>query len=208
MRVVGWSVGLLLVAGTAEAAEPRKPSSPWLPPGSQPYLRLETDATLTPGRWPTPAVGGEVAIAAGAPQLHGRFAAGAAATAPFRLANAGRVGTILETADVRLCSAAHRGAHRLRLCGGVAAGVMHLRWSGFARDGARQLPSVQAVGGGDYALALGSMLDVHAGVSFGAPMVGQQLVVRGESGAVGLRSGSVTTTFRVGIGLRLGERGA
>lgn len=203
--------GLAAVAGfsaTAQAAEPtaqaQRRADPWGVDTGTPYVRFEADGLAAPGTWATPAVGGEVAIIAGRPHVHARIGVGAAATSVFTVGDRGTVGTVVEASDIRLCSAAHRGIHRIRLCGGVQAGVMHLRWYGYAQPGRRDLPWAQAVVGGDYAFAIGRVVDLHAGVGVGLPFIRQQLVVQSGDATSVRRSGSYSSTFRLGLGFRLG----
>ncbi len=206
--VVGLTVllaGAPALAAESAESEVERRRDPWGVEGGGPYVRFEADGTATPGVWPNPSLGGDVAIVAGRPRLHARVAVGAAATPTFTLGERGKVGTVVETSDLRVCTAAHRWVHRVRLCGGFQAGVMHLRWGGFAEPGRRDLPWFSFVAGGDYALAMGRIVDLHAGVGFGVPVVGQELVTRTRDGARDVqRSGRVSSTFRIGLGFRLG----
>jgi hypothetical protein len=191
---------------SAEAAEPStaQASDPWGAQANTPYVRLELDGLGTPGVWPNPSLGGEAAIVAGRPTVHARIAVGAMGTPSFGLGRHGKVGTILETADLQGCTASHRGIHRVRLCAGMQAGVMHLRWANFEQPGRRQLPWVAAVGGGSYAIALGKVLDLHAGIGLGIPVVRPRLTTVSRDARDAEPSGFVFSTFRVGLGFRLG----
>lgn len=179
-------------------------SDPWGVSRNSAYVRLEADGLGTPGVWPNPSVGGEVAILAGRPNLHARIGVGAMATPTFTLGDRGKVGTVLETSDIEGCAASHHGVHRVRLCAGIQAGVMHLRWGGFAAPGRRDLPWVAAVGGGSYAIALGRVVDLHAGIGLGVPVVRPRLVTRSRGAIDVEQAGFVFSTFRLGIGFRLG----
>ncbi len=195
----------MTAASTARAAdEPVRRDDPWGVDRDAPYVRFEADATGSPGVWPNPSIGGDVAVVAGRPTLHARVGVGAMGTPSFTLGREGKVASIVETSDLRACTASHRGVHRLRLCGGMQAGVMHLRWNGFVEPGRRDLPWLAIVGGGDYSIAIGRVLDLHAGLGFGVPMVGQELVTRTRGGTDTQRSGVVFSTFRIGVGFRLG----
>ncbi len=179
-------------------------SDPWGVSRNSAYVRLEADGIGTPGIWPNPSVGGEVAILAGRPNLHARIGVGAKATPTFTLGDRGKVGTVLEASDIEGCAASHHRVHRVRLCAGLQAGVMHLRWAGFATPGRRDLPWLAAVGGGTYAIALGRVVDLHAGIGLGMPLVRPRLVTR-TRGAIDVeQAGFVFSTFRLGLGFRLG----
>lgn len=202
-------LGLALSATLANAVEPASNeqgrSDPWGLASSAPYVRFEGDGFASPGAWPNPSLGGDVAVVAGRPGLHGRFAVGAMGTPTFTLGERGKVGTIVETSDLRLCAAGHRSVHRVRLCGGMQAGVMHMRWLGFEEPGRRDLPWFSVVGGGDYAIAIGRVVDLHAGIGLGIPLVRHRLVTRTRGGELdGINSGPFSSTFRLGIGFRLG----
>lgn len=211
-RGLGLAVGLLgmgvLSSGVARAAEPDEARAerrdPWGVQSSGPYIRLELDGLASPGVWPHPSFGGEAAIVAGRPRVHARIGVGAMATPTFRLGRQGDVGTVLETSDIQGCAASHRGIHRVRLCGGMQAGVMHLRWSGFERPGRRDLPWVAAVGGASYGIALGRIVDVHAGIGLGVPVLRPRLVTQSRGATDTEPAGLVFSTFRVGLGFRLG----
>lgn len=216
-------VGAVVAVGSghAQAAEPGSPeagrspnsaaeqaqvdrSDPWGVARNSAYVRLEADGMGTPGVWPNPSLGGEVAILAGRPNLHARVGVGAMATPTFTLGDRGKVGTILETSDIEGCAASHHRVHRVRLCAGIQAGVMHLRWAGFEAPGRRDLPWLAAVGGGSYAIALGRVVDLHAGLGLGVPVLRPRLVTRSR-GALDVRqTGFVFSTFRLGLGFRLG----
>jgi len=179
-------------------------SDPWGVSRSLAYVRLEADGIGTPGVWPNPSLGGEMAIVAGRPNLHARIGVGATGTPTFTLGERGKVGTVLETSDIEGCAASHHRIHRVRLCAGLQAGVMHLRWGGFANPGRRDLPWLAAVGGGSYAIALGRVVDLHAGIGLGMPLVRPRLVTR-TRGAIDVeQAGFVFSTFRLGLGFRLG----
>lgn len=220
---MGWVAGAWagLISVPAMAAEPAPPveqpvvesspdpatvdrSDPWGVSRNSPYVRLEADGIGTPGVWPNPSLGGEVAILAGRPTLHARIAVGAMATPTFTLGDRGKVGTILETSDIEGCAASHHGVHRVRLCAGIQAGVMHLRWGGFATPGRRDLPWLAVVGGGSYGIALGRLLDIHAGIGLGTPVIRPRLVTRSRGAIDVEQAGFVFSTFRLGIGFRLG----
>jgi hypothetical protein len=166
------------------------------------YVRFEGDANALVGFLPTPMFGGQVAIAAGRPWIHARVGVGASAAPAFAL-GPGHVGAIVETADFRACGAAHRARHRFRLCAGGQAGVMHLRWIGYDVEGRRELPMLGGVLGGDYGIALGRLVDLHAGIDLSIPIVGAQLSARHPNGLDRMRTGSVATAFRLGLGFRL-----
>lgn len=204
--VVAMGSLVALASGAASAAEPDEVSNVdrWGVDTGAPYVRLEVDAIATPGVWPNPSLGGDLAILAGRPNVHARIGVGAMATPRFELGDRGGVGTVLETSDLEGCAASHRGIHRVRLCAGLQAGVMHLRWSGFAQPGRRDLPWVAGVGGASYGIALGRLLDLHAGIGLGVPVVRPRLVTRARSGVDIEPSGLVFSTFRVGLGFRLG----
>ena len=154
--------------------------------------------------WPNPSIGGDVAIVAGRPRLHARIGVGAMATPSFTLGDRGKVGSVLETSDLEGCAASHHGLHRVRLCAGMQAGVMHFRWSGFAEPGRRDLPWLAAVGGASYGIALGRIVDLHAGIGLGVPLLRPRLMTRTRDGIDLEPTGLVFSTFRVGIGFRLG----
>mgnify|MGYP000568751172 CR=1 FL=1 len=206
-------VGMLaLPSMDARAAEPTRRADsraesrrdPWGVGQPTPYVRLEADGIATPGVWPYPSLGGDVAILAGRPGVHARIGVGALATPSFSLGDRGRVGTVLETSDLEGCAASHHRIHRVRLCAGLQAGVVHLRWNGFAEPGRRDLPWVAAVGGGSYGIALGRIVDLHAGIGLGVPMLRQRVVTRTRSGVDREQAGQVFSTFRIGLGFRLG----
>ena len=220
-RLMGWMAGALvaIASGPVLAAEPAPPapgqaavaqaarvqrSDPWGLDRTGAYLRLEVDGVGTPGVWPNPSLGGDVAIAVGRPNLHARVAVAGLATPAFALGERGTVGTVLETADIQGCAASHHGIHRVRLCAGFQAGVVHLRWEGFAVPGRRDLPWVAAVGGGSYAIALGRVVDLHAGIGVGTPLVRPRLAARTRGGVDVEQAGLVFSTFRLGLGFRLG----
>ncbi|MGH1340921.1 MAG: hypothetical protein ACRBN8_05185 [Nannocystales bacterium] len=217
----GVGVVVAAVSGSAVAAEPvttaapqsassvahrssARRSDPWGASQDSVYVRLEADGIGTPGVWPNPSLGGEVAILAGRPNLHARVGVGAMATPTFTLGERGKIGTVLETSDIEGCAASHHRVHRVRLCAGMQAGVMHLRWGGFANPGRRDLPWVAVVGGGSYAIALGRVVDLHAGIGLGTPVVRPRLVTRSRGAIDVERSGFVFSTFRIGLGFRLG----
>lgn len=199
---LGFAGAVLLGSGTARAVEPDP--DPWGSDASGPYVRLEADGIGMPGVWPNPSLGGDVAILAGRPRLHARIGVGALATPSFTLGERGKVGTVLETSDLEGCTASHYRIHRVRLCGGMQAGVVHLRWSGFAQPGRRDLPWLAAVGGGSYAIALGRIVDLHAGIGLGVPLLRPRLATRTRGGVDVEPSGLVFSTFRLGLGFRLG----
>ncbi len=200
---VGFAGAVALGSGTAKAEEPSR-SDPWGEQSGAPYVRFEGDAIGTPGVWPNPSIGGDVAIVAGRPRLHARVGVGAMATPSFTLGDRGKVGSVLETSDLEGCAASHYGLHRVRLCAGMQAGVMHLQWSGFAAPGRRQLPWFAAVGGASYGIALGRIVDLHAGIGLGVPLARPRLMTRTRDGIDLEPSGLVFSTFRIGIGFRLG----
>jgi hypothetical protein len=191
------------VLGTPAVAAASDPPT-WVDPDapSPMYVRFEGDANALVGFVPTPLVGGQVAIAAGRPWIHARVGVGASAAPAFDLGG-GSIGTVVETADLRACGAAHRTRHRFRLCAGGQAGVMHLRWLGYDVPGRRELPVLGAVLGGDYGIALGRLVDVHAGIDLHVPILGARLSVRYPEGLDRIRTGSVATAFRIGVGFRL-----
>ena len=193
-----------LGSSTALAAEPGSRADPWGADSDTPYVRLEVDGIGSPGVWPNPAVGGDVAIIVGRPKVHARVGVGAMATPSFTLGERAKVGTVLETSDLEGCAASHYNVHRVSLCAGFQAGVMHVRWSGFAAPGRRDLPWVAAVGGGSYGIALGRIVDLHAGIGLGVPIVRPRLVTRTRGGTDVESSGLVFSTFRIGLGFRLG----
>ncbi len=202
--------GVALLAGSARAAEPVSAPAPapaphpWGAERNAPYVRFEGDALASPGVWPNPSLGGEVAIIAGRPNVHARVGVGAMGTPSFTLGDRGKVATVLETSDIRGCAASHRGLHRVRLCAGLQAGVMHLRWGGFEAPGRRDLPWVAAVGGASYGIALGRLVDLHAGIGLGIPLARPRLVTRTRAAIDVEPAGLVFSTFRVGLGFRLG----
>ncbi len=197
---LGFAGAVAMGSSTALAAEP----DPWGVDTGAPYVRLEVDGMATPGVWPNPSLGGDVAIVAGRPKVHARIGVGALATPTFTLGDRGKVGTVLETSDIEGCAASHYRVHRVRLCAGLQAGVMHLRWDGFAAPGRRDLPWVAAVGGGSYGIALGKVVDLHAGIGLGVPVVRPRLVTRTRSAMDVEPAGLVFSTFRIGLGFRLG----
>jgi hypothetical protein len=201
MRGAGLLVATVVVSMPAVAAASDPPT--WVDPdaASPMYVRFEGDATALVGFVPTPLVGGQVALAAGRPWIHARVGVGAAAAPAFDFAG-GSVGTVVETADVRACGAAHRTRHRFRLCAGGQAGVMHLRWMGYDVPGRRELPVLGAILGGDYGIALGRLVDLHAGIDMTVPIVGARLSVRHPDGVDRIRTASVATAFRLGLGFR------
>lgn len=211
---LGFAVAVALASSTAQAAEssaverrraPMRPmADPWGVESSAPYVRLEVDGIGSPGIWPNPSIGGEVAIIAGRPKVHARIGVGAMATPQFTLGERAKVGTVLETSDLQGCAASHYHIHRVSLCAGMQAGVMHVRWSGFAAPGRRDLPWVAAVGGGSYGIALGRLVDLHAGIGLGVPVVRPRLLTRTRGGIDIEPSGLVFSTFRLGLGFRLG----
>ncbi len=222
-RWMAWvaGVGVALLSGPALAAEPvasseqaavassRDSSSvdrsdPWGVRRNSAYVRLEADGVGAPGVWPNPSLGGEVAILAGRPNLHARIGVGAMATPTFTLGDRGKVATVLEKSDIEGCAASHHGVHRVRLCAGLQAGVMHLRWGGFANPGRRDLPWLAVVGGGSYAIALGRVVDIHAGIGLGAPVIRPRLRTRSRGAVDVEQAGFVFSTFRLGLGFRLG----
>ena len=196
--------GMIALGSSTAKAEPPRHSDPWGEQSSAPYVRLEADGIGSPGVWPNPSVGGEVAILAGRPRVHARIGVGALATPSFTLGDRGKVGTVLETSDLEGCAASHYGIHRVRLCAGMQAGVMHLRWQGVAEPGRRDLPWVAAVGGASYGIALGRIMDLHAGIGLGAPLARPRLMTRTQDGIDLEPSGLVFSTFRIGLGFRLG----
>jgi hypothetical protein len=195
-----FATAVLSMPATAAASDPPTFVDPDAP--SPMYVRFEGDGTALVGFLPTPVIGGQVAIAAGRPWLHARVGVGASAAPAFDLGR-GSVGSVVELADLRACGAAHRSRHRFRLCAGGQAGVMHLRWMNFATEGRRELPVLGAVLGGDYGIALGRLVDLHAGIDLVVPIVGAQLSARGADSVDRMRTGSVATAFRLGIGFRL-----
>ncbi len=215
--VAGVVFGAVLFPGLAQAEEPaptsesttprprpRPKQDPWGAHSGVPYVRFEGDAVATPGVWPNPSLGGDVAIIAGRANLHARVGISAMGTPRFTLGDRGKVGTVLETSDIRGCAASHYGLHRVRLCAGLQAGVMHLRWSGFEAPGRRDLPWVAAVGDGGYAIALGRIVDLHAAIGLGVPLARPRLVTRTHRAIDVEPAGLVFSTFRVGLGFRLG----
>ena len=206
MRWIGAIAALLALApGTAAAAPAAEDAPYWGEPHSRTplYLRAEADGTALVNFLPPPMLGGQVAVVAGRPFVHARIGVGAFGGPSFRLGPSGRVGAIAEVADLRLCAAAHRKRHRFRMCGGAVTGVMHLRWSGFDVDGRREMPLLHAVLGGGYAIAVGDYVDLHAGIDLTLPIVGADLSATHPDGRDTIRSGSVATAFRFGIGFRL-----
>ena len=189
-----------LAPGVAGASDPPRWVDPEAP--APVYIRFEGDANAAVGFMPTPLIGGQAAIAAGRPWLHARVGVGASAAPAFALGS-GHVGAVVEAADIRACGAAHRTRHRFRLCAGAQAGVVHLRWMGFAVGGRRELPMLGGLLGGDYGIALGERVDLHAGMDLSVPIIGAQLSARGPDGVDRMRTGSVATAFRLGIGFRL-----
>lgn len=167
------------------------------------FVRLEADSVAFVGTLPNPLIGGDLTISVGRPAVHLRLGAVVAAAKPYRLGAAGRIGTLLETTQLELCAASYLGPHRFRLCGGGQAGVMHLRWEGFEHRGAREMPWVALRGDGDYSLALGHYLDVHAGVGLVVPVVAPELVARGSAAVDQRRVGLVGTVLHAGIGIKL-----
>ena len=204
---LGFAGAIALASSTAQAAEPsdvERRADPWGVESSTPYVRLELDGIGSPGVWPNPSLGGDVAIIVGRPKVHARIGVGAMATPQFTLGERAKVGTVLETSDLQGCAASHYHIHRVSLCAGMQAGVMHVRWSGFAAPGRRDLPWVAAVGGGSYGIALGRIVDLHAGIGLGVPLVRPRLLTRTRGGIDIEQSGQVFSTFRLGLGFRLG----
>jgi hypothetical protein len=209
---LGFAGAVALASSAAQAAEPpsveaarvERRADPWGVESSTPYVRLELDGIGSPGVWPNPSLGGDVAIVAGRPKVHARIGVGAMATPGFTLGERAKVGTVLETSDLQGCAASHYRLHRVSLCAGMQAGVMHVRWSGFAAPGRRDLPWVAAVGGGSYGIALGRVVDLHAGIGLGVPLVRPRLVTRTRGGVDVEPTGLVFSTFRIGLGFRLG----
>lgn len=175
-------------------------------PSSQPplYLSVETDWVSVVGLWSKPMYGMLVAITAGRPWLHARVGVGAVAGESMRFGRGARVAPVLESADFRMCVAGHRGLGRVRLCGGMLAGTMRLRWTGDAPRGRRKLPFLATVFGGDYSIALGRVVDIHGSVALNVPVVGTQIDgVDADGRRLRLRTQRVAAMFGLGLGLRL-----
>jgi hypothetical protein len=204
-KTMRWFVAVASLVALIPASADAADAPYWGDPGTRTplYLRAEADGTALIGFLPPPMLGGQVAIVAGRPFVHVRVGVGASAGPTFPLGPYGRVGALAEVADLRLCAAAHQRRHRFRLCGGSVAGVMHLRWSGFDVDGRREMPLLHAVLGGDYAVAVADFIDLHAGIDLTVPIVGADLSATHPDGRDTVRTGSVATAFRLGIGFRL-----
>lgn len=211
------ALGIVLASSTA-AAESRS-EGPLLGPRAVPIpywdgakpgrwgsmIRFEGDAFTTIGVFPVPWSGGRIGLALGRPAVHVRVGVAFAGTPSFDVGSRQTsVGFMSETAQLGLCAAGHWRRHRLRGCAGAEAGGMHIRWSGWERPGARSIPWAAALFGGDYSLALGSNVDLRAGVDAVVPMAAPRVVASREGQEVAeFRGGRLGATFRVGIGLRL-----
>ncbi len=197
---------MVLVVGVPTTSWRSSPDDYWWSTGRDrfgQYVRLEVDALATPRLFPTPMYGGQLGISFGRRWAHARVGVLAAGNEAFRLLPESRVGVIMETTDLEVCTAGRWYRHMARLCGGTQAGVLHLRWENFDEPGAREMPWVAFVAGGQYALALGAHADVHAGIGLVAPLLVPRIGARTSVGVVRYRAANVAPTFSVGFGLRL-----